>query len=78
MTTKEFSVYWWDLLDGQHEELHNVEPSKAMNAASRLTKLPSSAFVKRVIITDGMDFTNFEWTKEKGIIFPTREHLTSA
>jgi len=73
--TSQFSVFWWDPQGGQHNELRNVEPSAAMKAVTRLTKLPSSIFVQRVIITDALDFTNFEWIKGKGIIFPTKEAL---
>jgi hypothetical protein len=68
----EFSVYWWDDKGNQHEELRFVSDRNAVNAAHRLCKGPASilGLVKRVIITDGGDYTNFEWTKEKGIIFP--------
>lgn len=31
-------------------------------------------FVKRVIITDMLDCTNFEWVYGKGVVFPPREN----
>ena len=70
----EFSVYWTDAGDGQHEELRFVDGEKAVKAAHRLTKGPASmlGMVKRVIITDGGDCINFEWKKGEGIVFPPR------
>jgi hypothetical protein len=34
-------------------------------------------FVKRVIITDMLDNTNFEWVYGKGVVFPPREGTPS-
>jgi len=31
--------------------------------------------VKRVIVTDGGDMTNFHWEYGKGVVFPTKEEV---
>lgn len=68
--SKEFSVYWWGVGGTQHEEKHFVEVGEAVDAVRRLCGPACRPVVERVIITDGGDYTNFEWTKEKGQIFP--------
>lgn len=75
-----FSVYWWDATNGQHEELRFVPVEQAMRAVQRLTKGPASMFgmVKRVIITDAGDCTNFEWKHGEGVVYPTKEMLAQA
>lgn len=67
----EFSVLWWDAQDNQHEELRFVDAEKAVMAAKRLCEGPASmlGIVRRVIITDGGDFINFEWIYGKGITY---------
>ena len=71
MTTNEFSVYWWDASDGQHEELRFVDGETAVNRASSLANGPAAqlGMVKRIIITDGGDFINFEWKHGQGVTF---------
>lgn len=71
----EFSVYWWDRDGGQHEESRFVIAELAVHQAKRLSCGPASALgmVKRVIITDGGDFTVFEWKHGEGITYPTAE-----
>lgn len=68
----EFSVYWWDKDGGRYDEHRFVSVDKALKAAHRLIAGPASAFgiVHKVMITDGLDFTAFLWTKKDGIIFP--------
>ena len=70
----EFSVFWWDRDGGQHRELSFVEVLPAMKACKRLTQGPAAmmGIVERVIITDGGDFTCFEWIKDVGITFPRK------
>ena len=70
--TGEFTVWWWDASDGQHKELSFVDAQRAVEAAHRLCKGPAAllGMVKRVIITDGGDYTNFEWKHGEGITYP--------
>ena len=79
MSENEFSVYWWDAQDGQHEEKRFVSAEEAFSAVERLTKGPASllGIVNRVIITDGGDFTNFEWKKGLGVVFPTEADIAA-
>ncbi len=67
----EFSVYWWDREGGQHEELRFVGAKVAVDAAHRLCEGPASllGIVERCIITDGGDFTCFEWKRGIGVTF---------
>jgi hypothetical protein len=70
----EFSVYWWDRDGNQHEEMRFVSAERAVQAANRLCHGPASMMkiVRKVIITDGGDFTNFLW--EDGVLkYPTEE-----
>ena len=72
MTRGEFSVWWWDVDGGQHEELRFVDAEKAMDRVVALAKGPSShlGIVTRIIITDGGDCTCLEWRKLEGLVFP--------
>lgn len=72
--TDEFSVYWWDAEDNHHEELRFVGPEQALKAAMRLSRGPGAqlGMVRRVIITDGGDYCNWEW-REGRIIFDGRD-----
>lgn len=67
----EFSVWWWDADGVLHEELRFVDAKTAVNRCYALTKEPASVLgiIQRVIITDGGDFTNFEWKHGEGVIF---------
>jgi predicted metallo-beta-lactamase superfamily hydrolase len=71
MAHGEFSLYWWDPEDYQHEELRFVDDKTAVERAHILTHGPASklGIVKRVIITDGGDCINFEWKYGEGIVF---------
>jgi len=71
----EFSVAQF-FLDGSYEyECRFVSAEEAVKTAHRLTETvgASFGFVQRIIITDGGDFTNFEWQFGKGITYPPRE-----
>ena len=76
--SEEFSVYWWDREDGQHEELRFVPADKATRAFERLTLGPASmlGMVKRVIITDGGDCICAEWRDGK-LTYPTQQGETA-
>ena len=69
----EFSVYWWDVDDNQHEEMRFVSAEVAVNRCRTLIEGPGSFVIQRVIITDIGDCTAFEWIKDKGVTFPTKE-----
>jgi hypothetical protein len=71
-TSPEFSVYWWDRDNGQHQELRFVKALPAVKAARRLSHGPASqlGMVNRVIITDGGDCCVFEWLKGHGVVWP--------
>jgi hypothetical protein len=68
----EYNVYWTDCEGEHHTEMLNGSPEQAVNAAHRLCTGPATilGIVARVIITDGGDFTNFEWKKDEGITYP--------
>lgn len=75
----EFSVYWWALgYERYTREKSFVSVEEAMEAVSRLTRGPGSLFVGRVIVTDGGDFSVFEWDRHSGVVFPTKEELAEA
>ena len=71
---KKFSVYFWPTgSEASIREKHFVSAEEAVDAARRLTSKPSCFVVDRVMITDELDFCNFEWTKKDGIVFPKKE-----
>jgi hypothetical protein len=69
----EFSVYQF-FTDGQYERVRqNVSDEEAVLAARHYTTSVAArvmGIVERVIITDGGDFTVFEWKKGEGVTFP--------
>lgn len=70
----EFSV-WQFFVDGTQERVrHMVSATEAMKAARHYTDNVASrmGITARVIITDGGDYTNFEWKKGEGVVFPPR------
>ena len=78
MSDTEFSVYWWDRDDGQHEELRFADVDRVMRAFGRLTMGPAAmaGMVKRVIVTDGGDCICAEW-KDGKHTFPPHEEAAS-
>lgn len=59
--------------DDTHEYVRRwVSPQEAMEAFIHHTNSVAVrlGMVKKVIITDGLDYTNMEWKKEKGITYP--------
>jgi len=67
-----FSLYWWDEQDQAYDELRFVGVEQAISRAKTLMQSPAAkiGIIKRIIITDGDDYTNFEWKADEGIIFP--------
>lgn len=68
----EFSVYQF-FNDGNYEEVSQfVDAETAVRCAKALIGSVGGRIgtTQRVIITDGVNSTNFEWTYEKGIVFP--------
>jgi hypothetical protein len=74
---KEFSVCIF-YPDDTYEYVHRwITAEEAVKAAKSYTERPAAliGIIKRVIITDGDDFTNFEWIFGKGVTYPKREDL---
>jgi hypothetical protein len=69
--TGEHSLYWWDPEGNCNAELRGVDAKTAVERAERLAHGPAGmlGMVKRIIITDGGDFTNFEWKHGEGVTF---------
>lgn len=72
---REFSVYQF-FQDGTSEQVRcNVGAEEAVEAARHYTRSVAAqvGITRRVIITDGGDFTNFEWKFGDGITYPPRK-----
>lgn len=68
----EFSVYQW-FADGSREDvLRFVDAERAVQCAVGLATSVGARLgtTVRVIITDGWDECNWEWTRESGLVFP--------
>jgi len=74
MNDGEFSVYWWDPDGHYHAERSFIDAETAVRLAFSLTERPAAklGMIRRVIITDGGDFTNFEWKHGIGVTYPQR------
>lgn len=72
MNAPEFSVYWEDPDGYSHAERRFIDARTAVELAQSLTLRPAVRLgvIRRVIITDGGDFTVFEWQLGKGVTFP--------
>jgi hypothetical protein len=70
----EFSVYWDDPEGNHHCELSMVDAETAVRFAIEFPKRPAGllGIIRRVIITDGGDFTVYEWKYGEGQTFPER------
>lgn len=69
-----YNVYQW-FPDGSYEKfMENVSAEEAVIGAFNLTRSVGGQLgtIERIIITDSLDLTNFEWVKGKGVIFPPR------
>jgi hypothetical protein len=73
----EFSVAQFFSEDNYEYVRRFVSAEEAVKAARHyITSVAArTGMVKRVIITDGGDCTNFEWIYGKGIVYPTQEEL---
>lgn len=70
----EFSVYQF-LPDGTTERVgDHLDAGAAVELAHSYTTRPAALMgvIRRVIITDGEDFTVFEWKNGEGVTFPPR------
>lgn len=69
---QEFSVYWFDEEDCSYPEARFIGAREAVELAKSLATRPAAAMgiIRRVIITDGGDFTVFEWKAGEGVTFP--------
>lgn len=75
----EFSVCQF-FEDGSYEYVRrNVSAEEAVNAAKHYTTSVGArmGMTRRVIITDGGDYCNFEWKYGEGITYPPREGAAS-
>lgn len=71
----EFSVCQF-FEDGSYEYVRrNVSAEEAVNVAKIYTSNVAAklGITRRVIITDGGDFTNFEWRVGDGVVYPPRD-----
>jgi hypothetical protein len=78
MTDGEFSVYQF-FSNGMYEDvLRFVDVETAVKTARQLSESVGAklGMTVRIIITDGGDFTAFEWKRGEGVTFPTREELS--
>jgi hypothetical protein len=73
---EEFSVYQWFAGTEQYEEVRRfVGAEEAVKTAHALISSVGGRIgtTRRVIITDGGDFTVFDWRYGEGIVFPPPE-----
>jgi hypothetical protein len=76
----EFSVYQF-FHDRRYETvLRFVDGETAVQTARNLTQSVGGRIgtTVRVIITDGLDVTCFEWVHGKGVVFPPKEARAQA
>jgi hypothetical protein len=68
----EFSVCQFFPDDSYEYVLRFVRAKEAIERAKRLTESVGGRIgtIKRIIVTDGGDFTVFEWQFGKGVTFP--------
>lgn len=73
--TGEFSVVTFFPDDSYNVVRRNVGAQEAVEAAKDFSERPAAKIgvIKRIIITDGGDFTVFEWINGKGVTFPPRQ-----
>jgi P2-related tail formation protein len=68
----EFSVFWWDPDGNCHAERRYIGALAATELAHSLVLRPAASLgiIRRIIITDGGDFTVFEWIRGQGVTWP--------
>ena len=76
--TGEFSVYQFFEDESSECVRRNVDAEEAVNAAHHYCNSVGArmGFTRRVIITDGGDYCNFEWQFGKGVTFPPKTEAT--
>jgi hypothetical protein len=69
---EEFSVWLFFPDDGYHCERALIGAEAAVKLAAECSRRPAAiaGFIRRIIITDGDDFTCFEWIFGEGVVFP--------
>lgn len=69
-----FSVVQFFQDDTWEYVLQDVEAATAVDRAKTCTVQPAALIgvVRRVIITDSGDFTNFEWKFGEGVVYPPK------
>ena len=77
MNHGEFSVYQFFPDEVYERVVEFVDAETAVKTARRCTESVGArlGMTRRVIITDGGDYTVFEWKHGEGITFPTKEEL---
>jgi hypothetical protein len=81
MNENEFSVYQFFTDNiGYERAAHFVDAETAVRLAQRLTHTVGArlGMVERIIITDGGDYTVFEWKKGEGVTYPNRRSEDAA
>jgi hypothetical protein len=71
----QFSVYQF-FADGKYERVLSwVDDMTAVKGAAQLTNSVGArtGITRRVIITDGLDFTVWEWKFGEGVVYPPPE-----
>lgn len=68
----EFSVFWQDPDGNCHKERAFVSAKEAVECAHSLANRPATrmGIIRKIMITDGDDFTVFLWEHDKGVVFP--------
>ena len=73
MSEHEFSVWIFfpEPPGGNVAEARFISAGQAVKLAREITARPAAKYglIERVIITDGGDYTVFEWTAGKGVTF---------
>lgn len=75
---REFSVAQF-FVDGSYEYVRRwVSAEEAVKAAKIYTENVAAhlGIVRKVVITDGGDHTNFQWEYGKGVTYPPRDPST--
>jgi hypothetical protein len=74
-THGEFNVVQFFIDESYEYVARWIGPEEAVQIAHRMTTSVGAKIgtTQRVIITDGGDFTNFEWEFGKGVVFPPPE-----
>jgi hypothetical protein len=60
----------------QYERIESlVDIKTAMKAVHRVVRGPARFLSERVMVTDGGDYCNLEWSAEDGLTFPKDETM---